>query len=81
MTLDIPPGAEVVDVQTTAGTYQPIASGEGSKPLAWEISRLAGHARRHDAQVDSASEHADRPGSPLGLHARKRAGIGRGARA
>ncbi len=43
VTLDIPPGAEVVDVQTTAGINQPIAAGDATKPLAWEISRLAGH--------------------------------------
>ena len=43
VTLDIPSGAEVVDIQTTAGTNQPISAGEAGKPLAWEVSRLAGH--------------------------------------
>jgi uncharacterized repeat protein (TIGR01451 family) len=43
VSLDIPSGAEIVDVQTTAGTNQPIAAGEGATPLEWDLSRLAAH--------------------------------------
>jgi uncharacterized repeat protein (TIGR01451 family) len=43
VSLEIPAGAEIVDVQATAGTNQPISAGEGSTPLEWEITRLAGH--------------------------------------
>ena len=43
VSLDIPSSAEIVDVQTTAGTNQPISAGEGTTPLEWDVTRLAGH--------------------------------------
>ncbi|HTU27173.1 MAG TPA: CARDB domain-containing protein [Pirellulales bacterium] len=45
VSIDIPAGAEIVDVQTTAGTNQPQPPNDaGGTPLEWEIPRLAGHA-------------------------------------
>ena len=72
VSLDIPPGAEIVDVQTTAGTNQPISTSDGATPLEWEISRLAGHGHetltlklipRQNAPIDLAVRWACTPES------------------
>ncbi|HEX4144184.1 MAG TPA: hypothetical protein VHY91_11685 [Pirellulales bacterium] len=59
MSLDIPSGAEIVDVQTTAGTNQPISASEGATPLEWDIPRLA--SKGHETMTLKLVPHQNAP--------------------
>ncbi len=42
--IDIPPHAEIVDIQTTGGSSQPGTAGDASAPMIWQIPRVGPHS-------------------------------------